>query len=139
MEEPNQGHWFELAAKLSRFLHQHEIGNFPRVNASKLRFHLELSSPLIVAVEPYHMDRYLDEQMFRFNNRIGMTDSTRFMKALSQVANRRVTYAELTGKEANRPRTKPGPLRGHGRIAYDVKASLLSKLQLRRGRKPRLP
>lgn len=56
-----------------------------------------------VAVEPYHMDRYLDEQMFRFNNRIGMTDSTRFMKALSQVANRRLTYAELTGKEANQP------------------------------------
>jgi transposase-like protein len=55
-----------------------------------------------VAVEPYHMDRYLDEQMFRFNHRIGYTDSTRFMKALSQIANRRLTYAELTGKEANR-------------------------------------
>jgi transposase-like protein len=36
-----------------------------------------------VAVEPYHMDRYMDEQMFRFNNRIGHNDSTRFMKALS--------------------------------------------------------
>jgi transposase-like protein len=53
-----------------------------------------------VAVEPYHMDRYLDEQMFRFNNRIGHTDSSRFVKALSQVVNRRLTYAELTGKEA---------------------------------------
>jgi hypothetical protein len=40
--------------------------------------------------------------MFRFNNRIGMTDSTRFIKALSQVANRHLTYAELTGKEATR-------------------------------------
>jgi hypothetical protein len=56
-----------------------------------------------VAVEPYHMDRYLDEQMFRFNNRIGHTDSSRFVKALSQVVNRRLTYAELTGKEATRP------------------------------------
>ncbi len=55
-----------------------------------------------VAVEPYHMDRYLDEQMFRFNNRIGHNDSTRFMKALSQVVCRRLTYSELTGKEATR-------------------------------------
>ena len=46
------------------------------------------------------MDRYLDEQMFRFNNRIGHNDWTRFIKALSQVVNRRLTYAELTGKEA---------------------------------------
>jgi len=52
-----------------------------------------------VAVEPMHMDRYLDEQMFRFNNRIGHNDGTRFTKALSQVANRRLTYAQLTGKE----------------------------------------
>ncbi len=49
------------------------------------------------------MDRYLDEQMFRFNNRIGHNDSTRFMKALSQVVCRRLTYSELTGKEATRP------------------------------------
>ncbi len=48
------------------------------------------------------MDRYLDEQMFRFNNRIGHNDSTRFMKALSQVVCR-LTYSELTGKEATRP------------------------------------
>jgi transposase-like protein len=53
-----------------------------------------------VAVEPMHMDRYLDEQMFRFNNRIGHNDGTRFTKALSQVVNRRLTYAELTGKAA---------------------------------------
>ena len=51
-----------------------------------------------VAVEPYHMDRYLDEQMFRFNNRIGHDDGTRFAKALSQVAGKRLTYADLTGK-----------------------------------------
>jgi len=42
----------------------------------------------------------LDEQMFRFNNRINHNDGTRFTKTLSQVANRRLTYAELTGKEA---------------------------------------
>jgi transposase-like protein len=52
-----------------------------------------------VAVEPYHMERYLDEQMFRFNNRIGMTDGTRFQKALSQIGGKRLTWVELTGKE----------------------------------------
>lgn len=55
-----------------------------------------------VAVEPYHLDRYLDEQMFRFNNRATkdnpLNDSDRFLLALSQVANKRLTYAELTGK-----------------------------------------
>lgn len=55
-----------------------------------------------VAVEPFHLDRYLDEQMFRFNNRATkgnpLNDSDRFLLALSQVSNRRLTYAELTGK-----------------------------------------
>jgi len=50
-----------------------------------------------VAVEPFHLDRYLDEQMFRFNNRQNKTDSQRFTKVLSQVAGRRLTYANLTG------------------------------------------
>jgi ribosomal protein L37AE/L43A len=55
-----------------------------------------------VAVEPYHMDRYLDEQMFRFNNRIGYNDGTRFQKALSQVAGKRLTWLELTGKQSSK-------------------------------------
>jgi len=50
-----------------------------------------------VAVEPFHLDRYLDEQMFRFNNRIGVSDSERFEKVLGQVAGKRLTYAELSG------------------------------------------
>src|SRR5665213_1298637 len=52
-----------------------------------------------VAVEPFHLDRYLDEQVFRFNNRLGKNDETRFAKALSQITGRRLTYAALTGKE----------------------------------------
>ena len=51
-----------------------------------------------VAVEPYHLDRYVDEQCFRFNNRIKHTDATRFAKVLSQVTGKRLTYAEVTGK-----------------------------------------
>ena len=59
-----------------------------------------------VAVEPFHLDRYLDEQMFRYNNRATkdnpLNDSDRFLLALSQVAGRRLTYAELTGKDGER-------------------------------------
>jgi len=55
-----------------------------------------------VAVEPFHLDRYIDEQVFRYNNRATkdnpLTDADRFTLALSQVANKRLTYAELTGK-----------------------------------------
>lgn len=50
-----------------------------------------------VAVEPFHLDRYLDEGMFRFNTSKTKTDSQRFNKLLSQVAGRRLTYANLTG------------------------------------------
>ncbi|MFN2476957.1 MAG: IS1595 family transposase [Chthoniobacterales bacterium] len=50
-----------------------------------------------VAVEPFHLFRYCDEQAYRFNERKG-TDSERFTRALSTVANRRLTYRELTGK-----------------------------------------
>jgi transposase-like protein len=55
-----------------------------------------------VAVEPYHLQKYLDEQVFRFDNRSTkenpLDDGDRFMLAVSQIAGRRLTYAELTGK-----------------------------------------
>jgi hypothetical protein len=55
-----------------------------------------------VSVEPFHLDRYLDEQVFRFNNRATkdnpLNDSDRFILAMSQVAGRRLTYVQLTGK-----------------------------------------
>jgi transposase-like protein len=51
-----------------------------------------------ISVEPFHLFRYLDEQMFRFNNRKKMTPSQRFALAMSQVGGKRLTYSELTGK-----------------------------------------
>lgn len=55
-----------------------------------------------VAVEPFHLERYVDEQVFRFNNRATkdnpLNDSDRFALAMSQVLGRRLTYADLTGK-----------------------------------------
>jgi transposase-like protein len=66
-----------------------------------------------VAVEPFHLDRYLDEQIFRFNNRATkenpLTDADRFSLALTQIANKRLTYAELTGKTAEGASTTQEP------------------------------
>jgi len=57
-----------------------------------------------VAVEPFHMDRYVDEQVFRYNNRATrenpLNDTDRFLVAVSQAKNKRLTYKELTGKNA---------------------------------------
>ena len=52
-----------------------------------------------VSVEPFHLFRYLDEQMFRFNNRKDLDDAGRFDLAVSQIIGKRLTFAELTGKE----------------------------------------
>ena len=42
-----------------------------------------------VAVEPFHLDRYLDEQVFRYNNRATkdnpLNDADRFVLAVSQI------------------------------------------------------
>jgi transposase-like protein len=62
-----------------------------------------------VAVEPFHLDRYIDEQVFRFNNRATkdnpLNDSDRFVAALAQVAGKRLTYKELTGKDGDSERS----------------------------------
>jgi transposase-like protein len=50
-----------------------------------------------IAVEPFHLFRYLDEQAFRFNER-SATDAERFAKTLKHVTGRRVMFDELTGK-----------------------------------------
>ncbi len=48
------------------------------------------------------LSRYIDEQIFRFNNRATkdnpLNDSDRFVAALAQVGNRRLTFKQLTGK-----------------------------------------
>jgi transposase-like protein len=55
-----------------------------------------------VSVEPFHLFRYLDEQSFRYNYRATkgnpLNDADRFSAVLSQVAGKRLTYAEVTGK-----------------------------------------
>jgi hypothetical protein len=48
-------------------------------------------------VEPFHLFRYLDEQAFRYNKR-HVTDSGRFVELCYNVAGRRLTWNQLTGK-----------------------------------------
>lgn len=49
-----------------------------------------------VAVEPVHLQRYLDEQVFRYNARKG-NDADRFRLAVKGMEGRRVTYKQLIG------------------------------------------
>ena len=58
-----------------------------------------------IAVEPFHLDRYIAEQVFRYNNRATkdnpLNDADRFLIALSRVSGKRLTYAEVTGKSGS--------------------------------------
>jgi transposase-like protein len=48
-----------------------------------------------VAVQPFHLERYVDEQAFRFNNR-ELNDAGRFLVTLASVAGKRLTWEELS-------------------------------------------
>jgi transposase-like protein len=50
-----------------------------------------------VSVDPVHLFRYLDEQVFRFNNR-KFDDAARFLKAAANIIGKRITYDQLTAK-----------------------------------------
>jgi transposase-like protein len=64
-----------------------------------------------VAVEPFHLNRYVDEQVFRFNHRKDgarkITAAERVAAVMSQVAGKRLTYSELTGKDSDTLHTSP--------------------------------
>ena len=52
-----------------------------------------------ISVEPFHLFRYLDEQAFRFNNRLPMEDGDRFSYLVRKIVGKRLTYAQLIGHE----------------------------------------
>jgi len=57
-----------------------------------------------VSVEPFHLFRYLDEQAYRYNNRkdengAPLSDGQRFDLAVRQIVGKRLTWAEVTGKQ----------------------------------------
>jgi transposase-like protein len=55
-----------------------------------------------VSVEPFHLFRYLDEQVFRYNNRATkdnpLNDADRFDLIVRKIFGKRLTFASLTGK-----------------------------------------
>ena len=57
-----------------------------------------------VSVEPFHLQAYVQEQVFRFNNRATkdnpLNDADRFAIIMNQLGGKRLTYDELTGKTA---------------------------------------
>jgi transposase-like protein len=56
-----------------------------------------------ISVEPFHLFRYIDEQAFRYEYRATKdkpyTNADRFAIALTQIAGKRLTWSDLTGKE----------------------------------------
>lgn len=54
-----------------------------------------------VSADPWHLQKYLDEEVFRFNAR-RLTDADRFLILLRGVAGHRLTYKQLTGKDTLR-------------------------------------
>ena len=55
-----------------------------------------------VSVDPAHLQAYVDEQCYRFNNR-EFTDAERFADVMKQIVGKRLTYNELIGKSLNEP------------------------------------
>jgi transposase-like protein len=52
-----------------------------------------------IAVDAFHLHRYVDEQAFRYNERRDAHgDSGRFVTALRSIVGKRLTYRDLTGE-----------------------------------------
>jgi transposase-like protein len=52
-----------------------------------------------ISVEPFHLFRYLDEQVFRYNFRELAHDGERFEHVANSIIGKRLTYTEVTGKD----------------------------------------
>jgi len=67
-----------------------------------------------IAVEPFHLFRYVDEQAFRYNTRkdengANISDAARFAEAMSRIYGHRLTYSQLTGKDQSPRHEAAGP------------------------------
>jgi transposase-like protein len=51
-----------------------------------------------VSVAPEHLQKYVEEQTFRYNEREG-NDKDRFLEALNSISGKRLTYSQLIGYE----------------------------------------
>jgi transposase-like protein len=89
-------------------LYQHEAINHAReyvrgqVHTNSLENFWSLLKRAIkgtyVSVDPFHLFRYVDEQVRRYNERTD-TDRGRFVSVLADIVGRRMTYRDLTGAD----------------------------------------
>lgn len=63
-----------------------------------------------VSVRPFHLFRYLDEQVYRYNSR-DREDAERFVGVLVGSQERQVTWKQLTGTEGRTPKPPSPPKR----------------------------
>jgi len=54
-----------------------------------------------ISVEPFHLDAYVAEQVFRYNNRKDADDFTRFSTCMMGILGKRLTYTALTQRPAS--------------------------------------
>ncbi len=54
-----------------------------------------------ISVEPFHLDAYVKEQVFRYNNRKDADDFTRFVTCIQGIQGKRLTYTALTQRMTN--------------------------------------
>lgn len=54
-----------------------------------------------VSVEPFHLDAYVAEQVFRYNNRKDADDFARFATCMMGIQGKRLTYQALTARPNN--------------------------------------
>ena len=52
-----------------------------------------------VSVEPFHLDAYVAEQVFRYNNRKDADDFTRFASCMMGIQGKKLTYKALTQRQ----------------------------------------
>ena len=54
-----------------------------------------------ISVSPAHLQKYIEEQVFRFNERQG-NDQLRFVRLIESISGKRLTYTQLIGYETGR-------------------------------------
>lgn len=73
-----------------------------------------------VSVRPFHLFRYLDEQVYRCNKR-EMSNAERVAGVLSGIDGKRVTWKMLTGKEQHPEPAAPEPPQRRRRRVYPTR------------------
>ncbi len=87
----NSHRWVDHLSKyVSGRVHTNGLENFWSLLKRMLR-------GTYVAVAKFHLERYLDEQAFRFNQR-DRDDAGRFQRVLRAVVGKRLTYRMLTAQ-----------------------------------------